>query len=139
MQHCCVSRSTNTRISRASSHSISGGTTVEMLLLIGLEMTPAARIIRAVILLPAASRVQEKLLVALRSRQPARFHAQNLEPKFARTFRHAVDRLLMQRRVAHNPALSHLALFQFELWLDQNQEIRARRRDRRNRRQHLRR
>src|ERR1700691_2972346 len=81
-----VSRSTNTSIFRAGSHSASAGTTDDTISFTGLQMMPAARIIclERNSTLPARAGVEKKLLIAFGASQMARTHAENFEGTLGR-------------------------------------------------------
>ena len=124
-----------TSISRARSHSISGGTTA--------ARSPG-RICRLCqrrescvwtqhSILFASPRVQKKLLVSFGPRQVAGLHADDFKTGFARRCSHAIDGFSMQRLVSDDSALADVPFFQLELRLYKNQKIGSRRPDSHNR------
>src|ERR1700728_1836390 len=124
-----VSSSMQTVIFRLRSQSSSGGTTVERSSRFGLEMMPAARIISGCCILchPRPARVQKKLLFPSGARHMAGARAIDFEPCRCSRLRDSVNRFLVQRRLADDAALAHIALFELELRFYQNNKISVRR------------
>src|SRR5271156_4907720 len=88
--------------------------------------------------LALAARAQKILQISFSPSQTARQNAGRLQ--FIRRGKrpHLLDRLLMQRHIAHNPALANIAPLQLKLRLNQNQKFRSCPRHGNQRRQYLR-
>src|ERR1700675_730921 len=87
--------------------------------------------------LPATAGVEKKLLVAFGPCHVAGPHSKSLKSSFTGDANHSFHGFLVQRCVADDAALSHLALLKLELRLNQDQKICAGSCQWRNGRQHL--
>src|SRR5579862_8334162 len=72
------------------------------------------------------ARMQEEFLVAFGSGQAAGPHGDGLEPRGDGRRPDALDRAVVQPRIANDAAAAHFAALKLKLRLDQNEEIGAR-------------